>query len=42
MNIIFKKLIQFSMRDFTALSKLDNPEFGEGLAELKKKATAEL
>ena len=37
MNIILKKLIQFSMRDFTALSKLDNPEFGEGLAKLKKK-----
>ena len=25
------------MRDFTKLSRLDNPEFGEGLAELKKK-----
>ena len=37
MNIILKKLIRFSMRDFTKLSRLDNPEFGEGLAELKKK-----
>jgi acetyl esterase/lipase len=37
MNIILRKLIQFSMRDFTELSKLDNPEFGEGLAKLKKK-----
>ena len=37
MNIILKKLIRFSMRDFTKLSRLDNPEFAEGLAELKKK-----
>ena len=37
MNIILKKLIRFSMRDFMKLSRLDNPEFGEGLAELKKK-----
>ena len=37
MNVILKKLIQYSMREFTELSKLDNPEFGTGLAELKKK-----
>ena len=37
MNIILKKLIKFSMRDFTEISRLDNPEFAEGLAELKKK-----
>ena len=37
MNVILKKLIQYSMREFTELSKLDNPEFGKGLAELKKK-----
>ncbi|MBR5683907.1 MAG: alpha/beta hydrolase fold domain-containing protein [Ruminococcus sp.] len=37
MNFILKKLIRFSMRDFIALTKLDNPEFAEGLAKLKKK-----
>ena len=37
MNIILRKLIQYSLRNFAELSKLDNPRFGEGLAELKKK-----
>ena len=37
MNFIVKKLIRFYMRDFTELCRLDNPEFGKGLAVLKKK-----
>lgn len=37
MNYIVKKLIRFSMRDFIALTELDNPEFAIGLADLKKK-----
>ena len=37
MKFIIKKLIGFYMRDFTALCSLDNPEFAEELAKLKKK-----
>jgi len=37
MNFIVRKIVQFYMRDFTEICKLDNPEFGEGLAKLKKK-----
>ncbi len=37
MKFIIRNLIKFYMRDFTALCSLDDPEFAEGLAKLKKK-----
>ena len=37
MKFIVKKIIQFYMRDFTALCSLDNPRFAAELARLKKK-----